>query len=123
MWRRCWVVPFSVTIPPGERDEKTAGELLAERSGVLNWCLAGLARYREAGHLEQPGVFAVATEEYRLDVEVCARYVDEECVVAGAPNDREVWSERYAAFLLWAKDGGSQRCRRRCSQSITKARA
>lgn len=54
MWRRICLVPFSVTIPPGERDDNVAERLLAERSGFLNGCLAGLARYREAGHHEQP---------------------------------------------------------------------
>ena len=106
MWRRIWLVPFSVTISPEERDEAIAEKLLAERSGILNWCLAGLARYRDAGRLAQPLVFAVATEEYRLDVDVVSRFVNEECVITGAPDDREVRSELYAGFLSWAKDNG-----------------
>jgi P4 family phage/plasmid primase-like protien len=106
MWRRIWLVPFAVTIPPGDRDEAIAEKMLAERSGILNWCLAGLARYREAGRLAQPDVFAVATEEYRLDADVAARFVDEECVVTGVPDDREVRSDLYAGFLSWAKDNG-----------------
>lgn len=106
MWRRIWLVPFAVTIPPGDRDEAIAGKMLAERSGVLNWCLAGLARYHEAGRLAQPEVFAVATEEYRLDADVAARFVDEECIITGATNDREVRSDLYAGFVSWAKDNG-----------------
>ncbi|NLX49151.1 MAG: hypothetical protein GXY82_04620 [Methanospirillum sp.] len=106
LWRRIWLVPFAVTIPPGDRDEAIAEKMLAERSGILNWCLAGLARYREAGRLAQPAVFAVATEEYRLEADVAARFVDEECVVTGAPGDREVRSDLYAGFLSWAKDNG-----------------
>ena len=106
MWRRIWLVPFAVTIPPEDRDEAIAEKMLAERSGILNWCLAGLARYRDAGRLAQPGVFAVATEEYRLDADVAARFVDEECVVTGAPDDREVRSDLYAGFVSWAKDNG-----------------
>lgn len=93
MWRRIWLVPFAVTIPPGERDEAIAEKMLAGRSGILNWCLDGLARFREAGRLAQPDVFAVATEEYRLDADMVARFVDEECMVTGAPEDREVRSE------------------------------
>jgi phage/plasmid-associated DNA primase len=59
-----------------------------------------------AGRLAQPDVFAVATAEYRQDVDVAARFVDEECVVTGSPDDREVRSELYAGFVSWAKDNG-----------------
>lgn len=106
LWRRIWLVPFAVTIPPEDRDEAIAERMLAERSGILNWCLAGLARYRDAGRLVQPAVFAVATEEYRLDADVAARFVDEECIVTGAPGDRETRSDLYAGFVSWAKDNG-----------------
>ena len=106
MWRRIWLVPFAVTIPPGDRDEAIAEKMLVERSGILNWCLAGLARYHEAGRLVQPGVFAVATEEYRLDADGAARVGDEEGNGTGAPGDREVRSDLYAGFVSWAKDNG-----------------
>ncbi|KAF5058827.1 hypothetical protein DSECCO2_342560 [anaerobic digester metagenome] len=91
MCRRIWFVLFSVTIRPEERDETIAENLFAERSGILNWCLGGLARYRDGG---------------RLDVGVVSRFVDEECVITGVPDDREVRSELYAGFPSWAKDNG-----------------
>ena|GEM_PF-720126 len=107
IWRRIWLVPFTVTIPPEERDEAIAERLLAERSGILNWCLAGLKAYHDAGsRLVRPSTFAVATEEYRLNADAVSRFLDEECIITGNQNDREVRSDLYAAYKSFVKDNG-----------------
>ena len=47
IWRRLWMLPFTVQIPEDKCDTAIAAKLLAESSGILNWCLFGLARYYE----------------------------------------------------------------------------
>lgn len=107
IWRRIWLVPFTVTIPPGERDEGIAAKLLAERSGILNWCLDGLREYIDAGRkLVPPEAFAAATEEYRSEADVVQRFLDDECVITGDRGDFIPRREGYAAFVSWARDNG-----------------
>jgi putative DNA primase/helicase len=96
-----------VTIPPEERDEGIVQQLLAERSGILNWCLEGLRAYHEGGsRLVQPSTFAVATKEYRLDADAVSRFLDEECVITGSPNDRESRSDLYGSYKSFVRDNG-----------------
>lgn len=107
IWRRIWLVPFTVTIPPDERDEAIAEKMLAERSGILNWCLAGLREYIDAGHrLVQSEAFAVATEEYRLETDVVKRFLADECVITGETRDFIPRREEYAVYVSWARDNG-----------------
>jgi putative DNA primase/helicase len=106
IWRRIWLVPFLVEIPLEERDEQIARKLLAERAGILNWCLAGLVRYREAGRLVQPECFKAATAEYRKEADVVSRFLDDECIVTGDERDFIPRNEVYAAYVSWARDNG-----------------
>jgi len=107
IWRRIWLVPFTVEIPLEERDEDIVQKLLVERSGILNWCLDGLRAYHRAGRkLIQPEVFKVATEEYRLDADAVSKFLDEECIITLGPNDREVRSDLYAAYKSFVRDNG-----------------
>jgi len=106
IWRRIWLVPFLVEIPLEERDEKIAEKMLAERAGILNWCLEGLKRYREAGRLVQPECFKAATTEYRKEADVVSRFIDDECVITGEESDYIPRNMLYAAYVSWAKDNG-----------------
>jgi putative DNA primase/helicase len=106
IWRRIWLVPFTVEIPLEERDEKIAEKMLAERAGILNWCLDGLKRYREAGRLVQPECFKAATTEYRKEADVVSRFIGDECVITGEESDFIPRNMLYAAYVSWAKDNG-----------------
>lgn len=107
VWRRIWLVPFTVTIPLEERDESIAVKLLEERSGILNWALEGLRKYNRNGRrLVQPEAVKVATSEYHSDMDVIARFVDAECVITGSPKDRERRGDLYAWYVSWSRDNG-----------------
>lgn len=106
IWRRIWLVPFTVEIPKEEQDEGIVKKILVERAGILNWCLAGLKRYREAGRLVQPGCFGAATSEYRKEADGVARFLDDECIVTGDLEHFIPRNELYAAYISWAKDNG-----------------
>ena len=80
IWRRLRLVPWSVTIPPGERDEHLAARLAAEASGILNWMVAGAIAWQERG-LDEPAVITAATNEYRADEDHLGKFISDICVI------------------------------------------
>ena len=64
IWRRIKLIPFTTRITDDKRDPYLEQKLLAEKSGILNWLIEGLLRWRREG-LAVPAVITNATDEYR----------------------------------------------------------
>lgn len=75
IWRRIRVVPFEVTIPPDERDPHLTQTLTGELPGILNWALAGHARWRTDG-LGLPTAVDLASAAYRAEQDVVGQFLD-----------------------------------------------
>ena len=71
MRRRLHMVPFTVTIPPAQRDKRLPERLLAERDGILAWALQGCLEWQRVG-LRPPATVLAATNEY-FEAEDAAR--------------------------------------------------
>jgi len=76
--RRFHLVPFTVTIPPEERDQDLFDKLKPEWPGILHWAIRGHLKWREIG-LASPAAVRNATNEYLADEDTVARWIDEEC--------------------------------------------
>jgi putative DNA primase/helicase len=61
--RRLHLIPFTVTIPPEERDRDLADKLRAEWPGILQWAIDGSLEWRRVGLLP-PEAVQHATEDY-----------------------------------------------------------
>jgi putative DNA primase/helicase len=64
IWERIRLIPFSVTIPEGERDLHLAEKLAAEGPGILRWMVDGCRAWQHQG-LCPPTEVRQATEDYR----------------------------------------------------------
>jgi P4 family phage/plasmid primase-like protien len=108
IWRRIWMVPFSVQIPEEKCDPEIAAKLLAESSGILNWCLAGLAHYYENGsRLVQPRKVLQATANLRTVSDTVGLFLAGECAFeAGAMLSRSAFREM---FEKWCSEEGIRR--------------
>jgi putative DNA primase/helicase len=105
IWRRIRLIPFIVTIPETERDGSLGEKLRAELPGILNWAIAGCLDWQRYG-LGVPQVIRDATEEYRAEQDVLARFIEDKCVV-----DPQAWvlsSTLYAVYLAWCKSSGEE---------------
>jgi putative DNA primase/helicase len=105
IWRRIRLVPFTVTIPEGERDGNLGEKLRAELPGILNWAIAGCLEWQRSG-LGIPQTIRDATEEYRQEQDILARFVEEKCV-----TDPQAWVASgviYAVYVAWCKGGGEE---------------
>jgi putative DNA primase/helicase len=101
--RRLHLIPFSVTIPPAERDLQLVETLKAEWPGILSWMIQGCLEWQTSG-LQPPAVVTKATEAYLQAEDVLATWIDECC-----QRDAQAWetvSDLYASWCAWAKQAG-----------------
>jgi putative DNA primase/helicase len=77
--RRIHLVPFTVTIPPEERDKDLFEKLKPEWPGILQWAVEGCLEWRKIG-LTPPTAVTAATDGYLAEEDTLARWIDEKCV-------------------------------------------
>lgn len=100
IWRRIVLIPFKYKIPKDKIDRHLKQKLLDELPGIFNWILEGNRKYREQG-LELPEICKRETEEYKLEMDPIARFVDERCNTA-SPNLKIKASDLYLNYTSWA---------------------
>jgi putative DNA primase/helicase len=118
IWRRLRVVPFTVEIPPGEREPHLDERLQAEADAVLAWAVAGWAEYRRGG-LREPQAVLVATDDYQKASDAVARFIDDECVTS-SPALKATTGQLFDAWDKWrAADGAEPMSQKAFGQALT----
>jgi putative DNA primase/helicase len=100
MRRRFHMVPFTVTIPPAQRDKTLTDRLLAERDGILAWAVEGCLEWQRVG-LNPPRAVLAATKEYFDDEDAIGRWISEACVKG--PSCTELVSTLFNVWKTWAE--------------------
>jgi putative DNA primase/helicase len=100
IWRRLSLIAFLVTIKEGRDVNFREKMLLPELPGILNWALEGLREYWRIG-LAPPAVVTDATQEYREDMDIVGRWIEERC--ERAPDSQIANAELHADYAAWAK--------------------
>lgn len=103
MWSRIVLIPFDVVIPKERRDRQLLDKLKNEGSGILNWMLAGLAKYLESG-LTISSTLEGATAAYREEQDMVGEWISDHCTL-GAELKCEC-TPAYKAFQRWCRDNG-----------------
>lgn len=101
IWRRIKMIPFTVTIPPEQRDKKLTEKLIAENSGILNWLIQGYAMWRKEGLGEEPKAVREANNEYRMDMDVVGTFVDDCFDLDPSGEWRLLTKELYDTYIKW----------------------
>jgi putative DNA primase/helicase len=81
MRRRMLLVPFTVQIPPKERDTELPKKLKAEWPAILRWALDGCLEWQRIG-LAPPEIVTKATDEYFEDQDTVKQWL-EDCTIGG----------------------------------------
>jgi P4 family phage/plasmid primase-like protien len=77
MRRRMLVVPFTVKIPPDERDPELAEKLWTmERHAILRWCIDGCLEWQRIG-LAPPDIVRATTDEYFADQDTIGQWIED----------------------------------------------
>lgn len=105
IWRRVILVPWPVQIAKDQVDKKLPDKLWRERSGILNWLLAGAISYLEDG-LMIPEKVREATEEYREESDPVGAFIKGACEVTGDDLDTCIPGEIFDAYARFAKEQG-----------------
>ena len=104
---RIHVIPFNNHLEADQRDLGLKDRLTepASLSGILNWCLAGLRRFREEG-MKPSGISILATMNYQAESDKihgfmgdCLVSTDGECVTG---------TMVYKAYKSWCQESGYQ---------------
>jgi putative DNA primase/helicase len=101
--RRFHLLPFTVRIPPAERDPNLFDKLKEEWPAILGWALEGCLEWQVEG-LNPPSVVVEATAEYFDDEDSFGRWLDECCI--GDAMAHETTRDLYASWSTWAQCSG-----------------
>lgn len=107
-WRRLKYVKFDVVIPPEERNDKLAREVIeTEGSGILSWCLKGWERVRErleAGRpcLSAPQKITDDTLEFREQENALVRFFEERLEIKS--GKKQEFAPAYRSYTSWCED-------------------
>ena len=92
---RIKLIPFSVFIPPDERDKELKSKLKAEWPGILAWMIAGCRQWQRTG-LAAPKAVNEATDTYLQDEDIVKTWINDELV-----EDKEQWTSTDDLFCSW----------------------
>jgi putative DNA primase/helicase len=105
IWRRIKLIPFTTTITDDKMDKHLEQKLLEEKSGILNWLIEGVLRWRKEG-LNTPSVVLNATDEYRGEMDVIGNFIREQCVQKPEMSIRA--RELFHAYQDWCDENNEQ---------------
>lgn len=105
IWERIHLVPFTVTIPPDERDPNIGAKLRAEAPGILNWLLEGCLAW-QAGRLQPPNEVRLAVNTYRQEMDILGGFIEEYCYELDVAW--EASRELYKAYQEWCGTSGER---------------
>jgi putative DNA primase/helicase len=105
MRRRLLFVPFTVQIPPHERDPDLAHKLEAEWPAILRWCVDGCLEWQRSG-LKPPAIIAAATDNYFNEQDTTGQWLDD-CIntEAGALSVTPT-ADLFSSWKRWCEDQG-----------------
>jgi putative DNA primase/helicase len=103
--RRFHLIPFTVTIPPDERDKNLSDKLIPELPGILAWMIEGCLDWQKRG-LAPPARVTSATAAYLEAEDVITAWIDECC-----ERDPKAWERSgglFASWTAWAQKAGEE---------------
>ena len=114
--RRMHLIPFTVTIPPNERDRKLTEKLRTEWPGILAWAIEGCQHWQRIG-LAPPKAVLDATDQYLEAEDTIGLWLAERCWVE--PKYCDTTANLFRSWTTWAEAAGEHPgSQKRFSQAI-----
>ena len=103
--RRFHLIPFTVTIPPEERDLNLGEKLKAGWPGILKWMVEGCREWDRTG-LKPPKAVVAATEAYLDAEDSIANWIADECTIDNQATEQS--RALFASWKHWAETAGER---------------
>jgi putative DNA primase/helicase len=100
IWRRIRMIPFEVTFDERKQDKDLKDKLKQEIPQILGWMMNGCLLWQKEG-LKEPKKLKKAQHDYRAEMDVVQKWIDEVCVLA--PTAREKSSVLFDNFSNYVK--------------------
>lgn len=104
IWRRIHLIPFTASIPAGQRDKSLGAKLKTELPGILNWALAGCKLWQKSGGLCVPTSVQAAVDDYRSEMDIIGKWIEDRC--EQGPTLTTAANEAYRSYKSWSEDNG-----------------
>jgi putative DNA primase/helicase len=101
--RRFHLLPFTITIPPDERDQEFPEKLKVELPGILAWMIDGCRAWQQQG-LAPPEVVTEATAAYLEGEDAISAWIDGCC--RREPNSFATLTHLFGSWNQWATKNG-----------------
>jgi putative DNA primase/helicase len=98
---RLKLIPFTVYIPPEERDLHLKEKLKAEAPGILAWMIQGCRDWQRDG-LQEPKIVVEATEHYLAAEDAFKMWLDDSCIVG-----KDKWESSQQLYASWQEWTGA----------------
>jgi P4 family phage/plasmid primase-like protien len=102
MRRRLLVLPFTVQIPPADRDKELMHKLEPEHPAILRWCVDGCLQWQCAG-LAPPANVIEATDAYFADQDTVGQWM-EDCTYDAGPAAFIRLSTLFGSWKQWCEE-------------------
>jgi putative DNA primase/helicase len=97
------LVPFTVTIPPKERDKRLGEKLKAEGTAILAWAVEGCLAWQKEG-LKPPKQVLDAVNEYQEETDRLSGFLEDCCLID--PEEKATTKALYTAYEWWCEENG-----------------
>lgn len=81
IWRRLVIIPFNRIFKEHEQDKDLIDKLRKEKDGIFMWLIEGCLKWQKEGLDNMPQVLIDELKEYRKEMDLVARWIDECCVI------------------------------------------
>jgi putative DNA primase/helicase len=109
-FRRFLIIPFTVTIPPGQQDIELSKKIIDnELSGVFNWVLSGLDRIIKQKGFSKCDAAEKELEQYRRESDSVEMFIDENDYRKSI-NDSKQLKDLYSEYRIYCNDVGNRTC-------------
>jgi putative DNA primase/helicase len=116
--RRLHLIPFTVTIPPTERDLELAGKLRPQWPSILQWAIDGCVLWQQQG-LSPPEAVRQASEDYFAEEDVLGSWIEQCCGVDKIYS--ELLEKLFENWQKWTEAAGERSGSRKAfSQNLDK---
>jgi putative DNA primase/helicase len=105
IWSRIKLLPFTVEIPPEERDKHLKQKLRAELPGILAWMVRGCLDWQKTG-LREPEAVKTSTQSYKAEMDSVANFVEDVCELR--PDGEATSKDLYDRYRKWCSEHGEE---------------